>query len=122
MTTDRMRRVDELLKRELGTVFERELAGEMDALVTITRVKTSSDLRHAKVFVSVLGSEKQHEKAIEKLQEHRAEFQHRIAQRITLKFTPVLSFELDRTPEHADRILSIIDELEIPDDEKDSEK
>ena len=117
MSKERMRRVDEVLKREISSTIEKELAGEFKALVTITRVKTAPDLRHAKVFVSVLGSEAQHLEALEALRHYRHELQHQIARRVTLKFTPVLSFELDRTPEEADRILSIIDELDIPQDE-----
>ncbi|MFO7821901.1 MAG: 30S ribosome-binding factor RbfA [Lentisphaeria bacterium] len=119
MTIDRMRRVNEVLKRELGSAFEKDLAGEFDALITITQVETSNDLRHAKVFVSVMGSDEQREAVLQKLEEYRPHFQERIAKRITLKFTPVLRFEIDRTPERADRILSIIDEIDIPEEEPD---
>ena len=117
MSTERMRRVNEVLKRELSVALEKTLAGEVDALVTVTGVSTASDLRHAKVLVSVMGSDEQRQQVLDKLEEYRPEFQDRIARNVTLKFTPVLRFELDLTPEHADHIMSIIDELDIPEDD-----
>jgi len=111
MRSNRMRRVDELLRRELGTQFERLIAPELDALVTITAVTTSPDLRQATVSVSVMGSEAAQTAALRLLQKRRTLLQRELAQHVKLKFTPVLSFHLDETLARADRVLALMDEL-----------
>mgnify|MGYP006310813405 CR=1 FL=1 len=113
MKSDRIRRVNEILKRELSDRAEKLISSEVDALATITEVHTSADLRHAEVFVSVMGDAAQQAKALRVFKKHRSEFQTAIARRIPIKFTPVLKFKIDATQERADRILSIIEELDV---------
>ena len=108
-----MRRVDELLQRELSSYCERAVSREVAGLVTITQVKTSSDLRHAKVFYSVLGTPEAQAAALETLCQHRRDMQHQIAATVQLKFTPVLSFHLDNSPAQGDHVLSILDDLHL---------
>lgn len=118
MKIDRMRRIDELIHRELGMLCEREIAPDIAALVTITKVKTSPDLRHAQVFFSVLGDEIAHQAALTLMHKKRRRLQQDIATSCKLKYTPVLKFHVDQAPEEADRVLSIIHELgldEVPD-------
>lgn len=112
---NRMQRVDELIQRELGMVFERHVAPQVNCLLTITQVKTSPDLRQAQVFVSLLGGgvEARWPEVLAVLQEYRKEMQHEIARRIKLKYTPVLRFVLDQTLAEADRVLTLIDRLGI---------
>lgn len=117
MSANRMRRVNELLRRELGILCERDIMPRMTALVTITEVKTSPDLRHADVFVSVLGDEEQRAEAIRRMYRNRVRFQTELAHRVNLKYTPVLKFRHDRTAENADRVLSILDELDLPEED-----
>ena len=119
MKVDRMLRVNELLRRELGQLVERDVAPRMQALVTITRVTTSPDLRQSKVYVSVLGGEEQREEALRLLHEYRRDMQKELGRRVRFKYTPVLRFESDRSIEEADHVLSIIDDLGL--DEEDDE-
>lgn len=115
MKHERMRRVDEMIQRELGMLCKREISSYVSGLLTITEVKTSPDLRHAQVYFSVLGSAEAHGQALKLLLGHRAHFQHEIATRIKLKYTPVLKFHVDTSPEQADHVLSIISELGLQD-------
>ncbi len=115
MRYDRMRRVNEMIRRELALLCEREVVHQVDALPTITDVKTAPDLRQAQVFVSVLGDEKQQEQVLRILNRQRVDFQSKIGHALQLKYTPVLHFRIDHTPAEADHILSIIDELDLSD-------
>ena len=117
MRYERLRRVDELLKREISAFCERNIARELTGLLTITQVKTSSDLRHARVYESVLGPPAAAETALDRLKQYRPDMQHQIAVAVQLKFTPVLTFHTDHSPEHGDHVLSILDELHLLDPE-----
>jgi len=110
----RMARVDELLRRELGLLTEQLVAPRMTALVTITKVECSPDLREAKVYVSVLGNDDQRAEALRLMAAARRTMQHELSRRVVLKYTPRLSFHDDRTPERADRVLGILDALNLP--------
>ncbi len=115
---DRLLRVNELLKRELGELFERHIAPMLKAgLITVTSVKTTPDLRHAAVSFSVLGAPDGGEHALRCLLAQRKFLQDQLAHHVTLKFTPVLQFKLDRTGAKADNVLHLLDELKLPDEE-----
>ncbi|MFW5996630.1 MAG: 30S ribosome-binding factor RbfA, partial [Lentisphaeria bacterium] len=114
MSYNRITRVNEVLKREISEWFEKNLATEIDALITFTTIDTSADLQHAKVFISVLGGEALEIETLELLEQFRPSLQHHLAKRVKLKFTPVLEFHCDHTPRDADRVLSIIDEVVPP--------
>ncbi len=107
----RMRRVNELLKRELGQIFEREICNQVDCLVTVTGVKTSPDLRHATVFVSIYGSDEERDSVWSLLLKQRKGMQQQFARNVTLKYTPRLEFELDETAQNADRVSRLLDKL-----------
>ena len=113
----RMVRVDELLRRELGALCEKLVAPRIQALVTIIKVECAPDLREATVFVSVLGSPEAHAQAMRLMQGVRRELQQELARRVILKYTPRLRFREDRTTEQADRVLTILDGLKIPEEQ-----
>ena len=113
---DRMRRVNEVVKRELGDLFEKIICPEFEALVTITAVDSSPDLRHARVFVSVFGDDEQKKAVMARLHGSRKNFQSLMVKRVRLKYTPKLHFELDDSPERADRVMRLLDELEPEED------
>ena len=114
MSVDRITRVNELLKREIGDLLFRVMnANGFDlAAVTITRVETSKDLREARVYVSILGHETERPRILALLSQRRGEFQRRINKDITLKYTPRLTFELDTSVEEGDRVLAVLAQLE----------
>jgi ribosome-binding factor A len=113
---DRMTRVNELLKRELGEIFKRRICADFDCLITLTAVKTSPDLHNAHVYVSVFGTENQRKAVLVTLLKKRKVIQREMSRNIILKYTPVLDFQLDTTLDDADRIDKILDDLNIPAD------
>ena len=114
MSVDRITRVNELLKREIGDLLFRVMqADKFDlAAVTITRVSTSKDLREARVYVSILGHEAERPRILALLSQRRGEFQRRINKDVTLKYTPRLTFILDTSVEEGDHVLAILAQLE----------
>ena len=92
-----------------------QLSDPRIGLVTITGVRASPDLSQARVFVSVLGSERKRRQSLEGLQAAHGVLQARIGRELHLKRTPQLTFEYDPSVEHGVRISRLIDEL-VPDD------
>jgi ribosome-binding factor A len=109
-----MRRVNEAVRQVLSEAIP-ELKDPRVGFVTVTGVETTSDLRHAKVFVSVLGSERARRATLTALEGAHAVLQGRIARELRLKRTPQLAFEYDPAVERGVRITRLIDEL-APDD------
>jgi ribosome-binding factor A len=112
----RLPRVNELLRRELGDLVTRELTFPAK-LVTIQQVDVTPDLKHAHVFVSVIGNEEEARQSMAKLHEARPHLQHALSRRVVLKYTPHLHFKLDVAAERGDRVLNLLSELELPPDE-----
>jgi len=116
----RLPRVNELIKRELGDLLTRELSFPAK-LVTIQQVDVTPDLKHAHVFVSIIGTEEEQRQSMNVLHGARGQLQHTLAKRVILKFTPRLHFKLDVAAERGDRVLNLLSELEIPEDDKSSQ-
>jgi ribosome-binding factor A len=110
-----MRRVNEAVREVLSEAVL-ELKDPRIGFVTITAVETASDLRTARVFVSVLGSDKRRERAIAGLEAAHGVLQRRVATELRLKRTPQLAFEYDSSAERGVRMAHLIDEL-APDDD-----
>jgi ribosome-binding factor A len=117
----RLQRVSELIKRELSEIFTRELSFE-GALVTITDVDVTADLKNAHVYVSILGSQEQKAAALAQMGGHRKDLQHLLSRRVVLKFTPHLHFKLDESVERGVRIIEMLDQIDIPADDTPDEK
>lgn len=114
MRPSRMLRVNELLKREIAATLYQEMAGESlnFAAITVTHVQVSPDLRRARVFVSIRGSESEASEIFSRLYRHRIRLQEHCQRRVRLKYTPVLEFERDFAIERGDRVLALLNELE----------
>jgi ribosome-binding factor A len=110
MSGQRMRRVDEAMRQVLGGALAQELKDPRVGFVTVTDVKTSPDLRHARVYVSVLGDQPAREATLAGLRSAHGFLQGRVAGELRLKRTPELRFELDDTAERAARLERLIDE------------
>lgn len=130
MKPDRMRRVDEAVRKVLGDVLQRELKDPRVGFATVTGVRTSSDLSHAQVLISVLqiGDSPEHtpEDTIAGLRSAVGFLQKRVGEELGLKNTPVLRFELDETVDRALRIQELLDDppppaVETPEDDETSE-
>jgi ribosome-binding factor A len=108
--TERMRRVDESLRQLLSEAVL-DLKDPRIGFVTVTGVDTSPDLRQARVYVSVLGSERKREATLAGLAAAHGVLQSRIARELRLKRTPTLTFEYDPSVERGVRMTKLIDEL-----------
>ena len=109
---DRIARVNEILKREIAAILEKENITRTGTLISITKVQCSSCLKNATVYVSVYGGTEAEEEVLELLESKRALIQKRVAKTIILKYTPVLRFTLDRNLEEGDRVLNSLRNLE----------
>ncbi len=108
--TARMRRVNESLRQVLSEALL-QLKDPRIGFVTVTGVDTSPDLRHAVVYVSVLGGERKRRNSLAGLEAAQGVLQGEVARELRLKRTPVLAFEYDPTVEHGVRMSKLIDEL-----------
>ena len=109
---ERMRRVDTAVRQVVGDVVSQDLKDPRVGFVTVTDVKTSPDLRHARVYVSVLGDEPAQQATLDGLRSAHGFLQARIAGELRLKRTPELTFELDHTAERAARLEEILHDEE----------
>ena len=108
-----MRRVNESVRQVLAEAVP-ELKDPRIGLVTVTGVVTSPDLRHATVYVSVLGSARKRKATLTALEAAHGPLQSRLARELRMKRTPQLTFEYDPSVERGVRMSQLIDEL-VPD-------
>ncbi len=109
----RHERVRELLKRALGEIIRREIPpGEETGLITVNDVGLAADLHSAKVFYGVVGGAAQRKRADSLLADQRGRIQSLLGKAVVLKYTPTIKFVPDNSAQHADRVLSILEELD----------
>jgi len=122
MPSGRMRRVDEGIRQVLGEAVAGDLKDPRVGFVTVTDVRTSPDLRHARVYVSVLGAgggasqPAEREDTLAGLRSAHGFLQARIAGELHLKRTPTLEFVYDDTIDRAMRVEELI--ADAPDGEQ----
>jgi ribosome-binding factor A len=107
--SDRIRRVDEAVRQVLSDAVATDLKDPRVGFVTVTAVRTSPDLRHARVYVSVLGDPSAREASLEGLRSAHGFLQRRVAGELTLKHTPTLDFVYDDSIERGMRLSELID-------------
>jgi ribosome-binding factor A len=107
---ERMRRVNEAVKEVLSAQLARGLKDPRIGFVTVTGVETSPDLRHARVFVSVLGDDEQRESTLAGLGSAHGVLQAAIAQELRMKRTPTLEFLYDESIDRGMRISQLLEE------------
>ena len=108
----RLDRVNELLKREISSVLQRDFEWK-GSLVTVNAVEVSQDLKDARVYIGVLGGHE--EKVIHRLNGERGSIQGRVMKRVVLKNTPVLRFVGDDSVVRGVDIVNLLDEVaELP--------
>jgi ribosome-binding factor A len=105
-----MRRVDEAMRAVITDAIAKDLKDPRVGFVTVTGVKTSPDLRHARVYVSVLGDDPERAASIDGLRSAQGFLQHRLATELTLKHTPSLTFEYDDSVDRGMRISRLLDQ------------
>ena len=118
MAGPRMRRINEVLREVVGVAMSGELSDPRIGFVTVTSVETSPDLRTAKVFVSVLGSDEEREATLEGLRSSHGVIQSRIAGETRMKRTPKLTFHYDDTIEKGVRISHLLEDDPVDTEEE----
>lgn len=111
MANRRIERLNEQLKRELTDVLLNEVRDPRVGRVTITEVRATPDLYHARVFVTSLGDENERAQALEGLGAASAYIRGELGRRLHVRRIPELAFEWDETLEHARRIESLLREV-----------
>jgi ribosome-binding factor A len=109
MPSDRMRRVNEALREVLSARIAAGLKDPRVGFVTVTGVETSPDLRHARVFVSVLGDQIQREESLAGLNSSHGYLQATVARELRMKRTPTLSFVHDESVDRSFRIRELLE-------------
>jgi ribosome-binding factor A len=109
MTADRMRRVDEAMREVLSGAITSELKDPRVGFVTVTAVQTTTDLRQARVYVSVLGADAVRRRSLDGLRSAHGYLQRRVAEELRLKHTPTLEFVYDDTTDRGQRIQELLD-------------
>ncbi len=110
MTAGRMRRVDEAVREVLSDAIASDIKDPRVGFVTVTAVSTSSDLRHATVYVSVLGDEGVRDRSMAGLQSAHGFLQKRVARELRIKHTPTLDFAYDDSVDRSLRINELLGE------------
>jgi ribosome-binding factor A len=117
MSSNKIHRINEDIQRELAVLLRNIKDPRVkQGMISITAVDTAGDLRHAKVYLSVFGlkSEKEFMKGLKSASGF---LRHELGQSLSLRFTPELAFELDKSIERGAKISSILNTLEIPEDD-----
>jgi ribosome-binding factor A len=108
---DRMRRVDEAIREVLSDALQgSDLKDPRIGFVTVTDVKTSADLRHARVYVTVLGDADKREQSLAGLQSAHGVLQRRVGRQLRMKRTPTIEFRYDETTDRAMRMEELLDD------------
>lgn len=99
------------IQQEISLILARDIKDRRIGFVTITGVEMSSDLRHAKIFVSAMGTEQEKKESLQALNHAAGWIRHELGQRIRMKFLPEIVFRTDTSLEYGERIDRLLDEI-----------
>ena len=109
-------RVNEQLREEISTLLARQIKDpRLNAVISITRVVTSGDLRSATVFISVMGKQENRQAALDGIRSAASFLRRELRNRINMRHTPFMTYQLDDSLEEADQVLRLMDQIR-PDD------
>ena len=122
-TSRRVSRISSLIKREVSQMLLYDIKDDRvgAGMVSVTDVQVSGDLQHAKIFVSIYGTEAAKTETMEGLQSSAGFVRRELGQRVRLRRTPEIAFLEDSSIERGDRILNLINRLEIPEEGQEEE-
>ena len=109
--THRPEKVEQFIKEELSQILQREVRDPRIGFVSVTDVEVSVDLRHARVFVSVLGTPEEKAATMEGLTSASRYIRRELGQRLQMRFTPEISFRLDESIERGSRVMKLLGEV-----------
>jgi ribosome-binding factor A len=109
--SQRTERVQRLAREVLGEAIQ-DLKDPRLGFTTVTAVRISRDLRHARVFVSVLGSDEERQSTMDALKSATSLLRTQLGQQVRMRYTPELAFELDTGADEAQRLEEILHRIE----------
>ncbi len=104
----RREKLQELFKAEASAILQRELRDPRIGFVSVTEVQLSADLRHAKIFVSVLGDQTEKRRTMEALDRAAGYVRSELGRRVSLRYTPEVLFRLDESIERGTRVVALL--------------
>ncbi|MCP4649994.1 MAG: 30S ribosome-binding factor RbfA [PVC group bacterium] len=119
--SQRQERVSQRIKEEVSTIIHDQIKDPRIGFFTITRVKLAPDLRFARIFYSIMGTDEQKKEAQEGLDSALKYIRRLVGERMELRYTPDLCFQLDESGEYSMRINEIFEKLEEEKKNKDTE-
>ena len=114
----RIERVNNLIRREISELLQRQVKDpRLGSFVAITEVSTSPDFKHAKVFISFIGSEEEKQNTLNALSSASGYFRRELAEHLKLRRVPELSFRWDASIERGDHLMRLIDHVNSEQDD-----
>jgi ribosome-binding factor A len=107
----RPQRIALQIQHEISLMLSRDMKDRRVGFVTVTGVQMSPDLRHAKIFISLMGSDEEKKESLETLDHATGWIRHELGQRVRMKFVPDIIFLTDTSQDYGDRIDRLIDEI-----------
>lgn len=112
MVKYRSGRINEEVKKEISDIIRNEIRDpRLTAMVSVTKVDVTKDLRYAKVFVSIFGDDEEKKNSLDALKSSSGFLRRELSHRINLRYTPELTIELDDTIEHGMHIDALIEKI-----------
>ncbi len=99
------------IQHEVSLMISRDMKDRRVGFVTVTGVQLSPDLRHARIFISLMGSDSEKKDSLEALNHAAGWIRHELGQRIRTKFLPEIAFQMDTSQEYGEHIDKLIDEI-----------
>jgi len=112
MIPERMKRINEACKEALGEILQEKMKDPRVGFVTVTTVEVAPDLQHAKVWLSILGTEEEIETSMKVLDKAKGFIRSELGKRVRMRYTPELRIYLDRGPEISEKVQNILHRLE----------
>ena len=114
-------RINEQLREEISMLLTRSIKDpRLNGIISITRVISSGDLRRARVYISVMGNNQTKQEALAGIQSAASFLRRELRDRINMKHTPFLTYELDDSMEEADQLLRLMNQVKPEDHEPDT--
>lgn len=112
MPKHRLNRINEEMKKELSDVIRTQIKDpRVSAMTTIVAVEVTPDLRFAKTYISILGSDEDKEETLKGLNSASGFIRREVGSRLQLRHTPEIHFELDKSIEHGSNIMKILNDI-----------
>ena len=116
--SNRMDKINEELRKELSIIIDTDLKNpHITGMISVTKVKTSPDLRYARVYISLLNC-KNVKETLDGLKSASGFMRTELAKRVNLRYTPELRFEIDDSMEYGARIENILKNIIPKNDEE----